>query len=266
MSTTPLILVTNDDGIDSPGLHALVAALAPLGTVLVAAPRVQQTAAGRGMNSPRTAAFQKADHHSWPSGVTAWHIDATPALAVRHALAVLTPNRTPDLLVSGINYGENLGNNITISGTLGAAFQGAAQGILSLALSRQTPIDHHYHYGDHDWDAAAGVARRWTEKLLPLALSGEPCSFDVVKIDIPDPCPVGTEERVTRLSRQAYFRSRTEQPREDAPLSEAHTYIDVDPEALDPKDDIYALAVDKVVSITPLTLDCTAEGDQLRLL
>ena len=266
-STQPLIMVTNDDGIDSPGLHALVDALADLGEVVIAAPTTQQTAQSRSMNGDRSVSFVRADQRSWPEGVQGWHIAATPALAVRHALAVLTPHRLPDLLVSGINYGENLGNNITISGTVGAAFQAAAQGVPALAVSRQTPMDYHYHYGDLDWNAAAGVTRRWVQRLLQVLPATLPLPFDVLKIDVPDPCPPGTEERFTRLSRQPYFISVMENPSQTDPLSRARTAIQVDPQALDPGDDIYAVAVDRVVSVTPLTLDCTASlADTVQLL
>lgn len=258
-STHPLILITNDDGIDSPGLHAVVDALAPVGQLLVAAPTTQQTAMGRSMHGDRSVAFCPADTRDWPAGVQAWHIAATPALAVRHALAVLTPHHLPDVLVSGINYGENLGNNITISGTVGAALQGAAQGVPSIAVSRQTPIDHHYHYGDHDWDAAAAVTRRWVERILARRAARGTLPFDVLKIDVPDHCPPGTEERITRLSRRSYFTSVLQNPDPRDPLSRAVTVVDIDPATVDSADDIHAVAVDRVVSITPLTLDCTGD-------
>jgi 5'-nucleotidase len=287
-------MVTNDDGIDSPGLHAVVDALHDLGEIVVAAPSTQQTAQGRSMNGDRSVSFHRADHHRWPSEVRAYHIAATPALAVRHGLAVLTSRRVPDLLVSGINYGENLGTNITISGTVGAAIQGASQGIPSLAVSRQTPIEHHYRYGELDWMDAARVARAWTRRMLTLIagkdhgndhrngqsspndigddvvaraydLAGT-LPFHVLKIDIPDPCPPGTEERITRLSRRPYFTSVMDEPRPESPLAQSVVVIDLDSSLLDPEDDIYAVAVDRVVSVTPLTLDCTAPMDRSRSL
>lgn len=288
--TRPLIMVTNDDGIDSPGLHAVVDALHDLGEIVVAAPSTQQTAQGRSMNGDRSVSFRRADHRRWPSGVSAYHIAATPALAVRHGLAVLTSGRVPDLLVSGINYGENLGTNITISGTVGAALQGASQGIPSIAVSRQTPIDHHYRYGELDWVDAARVTRAWTRRVLalvagtsrgyngrdaaldgdredPVARTGDPLAtlpFQVLKIDIPDPCPPGTEERITRLSRRPYFTSVMDEPSPESPLAQSVVVIDLDSSTLDPDDDIFAVAVDRVVSVTPLTLDCTAAIERSR--
>ena len=268
----PLILITNDDGIDSPGLHALVNAAHGLGEILVAAPTTQQTAQGRSLGGDRSASFRPASQREWPADVRAFHIAATPALTVRHALAVLTPDRLPDLVLSGINYGENVGSNITISGTVGAAFQAAAQGLPAVALSRQTTIDHHYIYGELDWSDAERVSRGWIERML--ALLGTPPAegqgmvpalpFDVLKIDIPDPCPPGTEERITRLSRSAYFHSVVTDPEPDQPLSAAITSIFTDAAGLDPHDDIHAVAIDRVVSVTPLTLDCTAPLDPVR--
>lgn len=264
----PLILVTNDDGIDSPGLAAAVEAARQHGNVVVAAPTTQQTARGRAMTGNRSDHFHPVTEgplHRYgstetgplPYPVRAWHIDASPALTVRHALSVLFTERTPDLVVSGINYGENLGSNITISGTVGAAMQAASQGIPAIALSRQTDIEHHYEYGNLDWSDAVAVATRWIGRALD-SIGADPMPFAIWKIDIPDPCPPGTEERMTRLSRQPYFLSRVADPTPTTPLSAARTYIAVDPASLDRTDDIYALAVDRVVSVTPLQMDCSA--------
>lgn len=267
----PRILVTNDDGVHSPGLLAAVEAARRLGSVIVAAPTTQQTARGRGMTGNRDDHFHPLEMplESAPEEtlhpVEAWHIDASPALTVRHALAVLFPDRPPDLAIAGINYGENLGTNITISGTVGAAMQASAQGVPALALSRQTEIHHHYEYGELDWTDARRVTARWIGIALDrIAESGTPMPFAVLKIDIPDPCPPGTEERITRLSRQPYFRTRIENPSRTMPINRSRTYIEVDPTTLHREDDIYALALDRVVSITPLQLDCSAPVETLQ--
>lgn len=282
-SRRPVILVTNDDGIESPGLRAAVAAVQDLGQVVVAAPTEQQTARGRSLVGDRHDAFHPVEFGMSDAAVHAYHISASPALVVRHALAVFFAERYPDLVVSGINYGENLGNNITISGTLGAAFQAASQGVPALAVSRQTDIDHHFEYGDLDWTDATRVTRRWAERLLELTFQGAyhhpdgrmprdgsdgyPGSrlpFDVLKLDIPDPCPAGTEERITRLSQRHYFMSLIDEPQHASPIDAATTLVDVDPAGLAPDDDIFAIAVDRVVSVTPLQLDHTAPLDPAR--
>lgn len=257
---TPLILVTNDDGINSPGLLAAVEVARRLGDVLVAAPTTQQTAMGRSLTGSRDDFFHAIDLPLVPSShaVTARHINASPALTVRHALAVLCSDRRPDLVISGINYGENLGNNVTMSGTVGAALQAAAEGIPALAVSRQTEIAHHFAYGDLDWTDAIRVTAGWAQRVLdhtrnarrPFDLLG----FEVLKIDVPDPCPPGTEERITRPAAAPYFLSRISVPEADTPISAAETFVNPDRSELIPEDDIYAITVDRVASITPLQL------------
>jgi 5'-nucleotidase len=281
----PLILVTNDDGIASPGLVAAVEAARTLGQVVVAAPTTQQTARGRSIVGEKGDYFHSVElkltphPHPHPAllPLQAWHVNASPALVVRHALATIFRVRYPDLVISGINYGENLGNNIMISGTLGAAFQAAAQGVPALAMSRQTDITHHFSYEELDWTDAERVTRKWAQRLLEVSFRGayhppdgrvptdgstdHPAGllpFDVLKIDIPDECPPGTEERFTRLSGRHYFMSLMENAGPETPIGAAVTTVDIDPAGLARDDDIYAVAVDGVVSITPLQLDNTA--------
>ena len=254
----PQILVTNDDGIDSPGLLAAVNAVSGLGQVTVAAPTTQQSARGRSLQGNRSDSLHPVQLDGVDSSVQAYHLDASPALVVRHALMVLYAEGGPDVVVSGINFGENLGSNITISGTVGAALQAASHGIPTIAASRQTAIKHHFKYGKLDWQDAIRVTRDYTARLLQAAGLNEPLPFDVLKIDVPDPCPAGTEERFTVLSRRPYYVPVYRNPHPASAIREAATTINDDIASLDPGDDIYALLVDRVVSITPLSLDCTA--------
>ena len=130
------ILLTNDDGIESPGVWAAAEALSALGFVTVAAPRQQFSGAGRshpihsdGVITPRQLQIGR---QIW----TAYAVGGSPAQSVVYAVLDLLPQR-PDLIVSGINYGENLGHCISSSGTVGAALEGAAFGIPSMAVSLQ---------------------------------------------------------------------------------------------------------------------------------
>ncbi len=143
----PQILLTNDDSINSPGLWAAAEALSALGFVHVVAPRVQQTSMGRAL--PRDT-----DGHINPQKLVVhgkeWEVygvGATPAQAVLHGMLEVM-GFAPDLLVSGINYGENLASGITVSGTVGAALEGASLGIRSLAVSLQTPMTEHFDLSD----------------------------------------------------------------------------------------------------------------------
>ncbi len=200
--------------------------------------------------------------------VYAWHIDASPALIMRHAFAVLCRERRPDLVISGINYGENIGVDIGASGTVGAALQAASQGTPALAISRQTEVQHHFVHGDLDWTDAERVALRWSRHVLDFVLENRQndgtLPFDVLKIDVPDPCPEGTEERLTRLSRHSYLSFHIPDPHPETPLKQTQTRIILDPSRLEEDDDIYALAVDRVVAVTPLSLDNSTELDETR--
>lgn len=253
----PLILVTNDDGIDSPGLRAAVRAVHPLGRLLVAAPARQWSSAGRSFASPTTTPSSL----SLPIGqhaVPAYQIDAPPALVVLYALLLLAP-RQPDLAVSGINFGENLGSDVTVSGTVGAALQAASLGVPALAASLQTPKETHAQPSDEvDFSAAAHFTRLFADRLLQADL---PPDADVLKLDVPDDATPHTPWRLTRVSRLPYF--VTLPP--GAPDSDELPILDYEPtphpERAEPDSDLYALAVDRVVSVSPLSIDLTARTD-----
>ncbi len=124
------ILVTNDDGIDAPGIAALAAALRSLGTVTVAAPASDRTGASHGVTSDRPIAVRRTERQ----GQTWYAVDALPATCVRLAVEKLLPGR-PDLVVSGINKGENLGTVTFYSATVGAAREAAFLGIPAIAVN-----------------------------------------------------------------------------------------------------------------------------------
>jgi len=260
----PYILITNDDGVESPGVHAAVRAAAEVAPVLVAAPTTQQSAKGR-------ALFGNPDDHFHPIDlelegtkypVSAWHIDATPALTVEHALRVLCVDRRPALVVSGINYGENLGTDIDSSGTVGAAFQAAANGIPAIAISRATDVAHHFVHGDIEWEEVTKVAARWIPRVL--ALNEKP--FDVLKIDIPDHCTEETGERLTSMSRSRYFGFSVSDPDSHTPLKATETFVNDHSESTDAISDTHTVYVDGLISITPLVLERTGDLDAARRL
>ena len=122
-----MILVTNDDGIDSPGLTALAQALESLDEVYVVAPDRERSAIGMAITL----------HHPLRAvqiGDRAWAVDGTPVDCVDLAVGALLPER-PDLLVSGVNHGQNLGQDIHFSGTVAAAKKGTFLSIPSMAVS-----------------------------------------------------------------------------------------------------------------------------------
>ncbi|HEC33682.1 MAG TPA: 5'/3'-nucleotidase SurE [Chloroflexi bacterium] len=254
----PLILVTNDDGIRSPGLRAAVEAMLGLGDLLVVAPCRQWSGASRCLPSNSTGTVHPHPMEVAGEGIEAFCVDGAPAQAVLHAVLELTP-RQPDLLVVGVNYGENLGADVTISGTVGAALQGAACGIPALAVSLQTPKEtHNSPSEDVDFTAATHFARLFARRMLEVPL---PFDVDILKIDVPDDATPETPWRLTRVSRHTYF-CPISPPRDSfsQPLRMDY-YAHWDPQALEPDSDIHALAVDRVVSVAPLSLDLTSRAD-----
>ncbi len=264
-SKRPLILFTNDDGIESPGLWASAGAFADIGDLLVVAPRQQQSGMGRSLpiSSEGRIYPYDAPQNGKSFSYTAYAVDGTPAQAVQHGVIELA-DRLPSLVVSGINYGENTGNGVTISGTVGAALEAASLGIPALAISQQTPKDLHLTYSTEvDFSAAAGFARYFGSWLIEH--SGRPDDVDVLKIEIPWNATPETDWRVTRLSRRrVYWPTRPER----VALSEVGRmgyHLDTDPSRAEPDSDVYAVLHDKVVSVTPMSLDLTSRTDLYRL-
>jgi 5'-nucleotidase len=125
----PSILVTNDDGVQSPGIHALADALRPLGEVTLVAPLAESSAIGHALTLARPLRLEQVT-----DGI--YTVDGTPTDCVNIAITTVLNGR-PDLIVSGINKGYNLGDDVTYSGTVAGALEGALLGIPSIAVSLQ---------------------------------------------------------------------------------------------------------------------------------
>ncbi len=252
------ILLTNDDGILSPGLWAAAEALARLGFVTVAAPREQSSGMGRslpgfsdGIIRPEVVSVHGQD---WQ----VYAVSGSPAQSVLHAVLEIMPVK-PDLVVSGINYGENVATGVTISGTVGAAMEGASLGIPALAVSLETDPSHHLSYSrEVDFSAAAyftGLfARALLEKRMPL-------DVQLLKVDVPADATPETPWQITRLSRSRYYEPvRPARASWDVPGSIGYKLSDaVDSEPAGT--DVHALRVARQVSVTPLSLDFTSRVD-----
>jgi 5'-nucleotidase len=154
------ILVTNDDGIDSPGIAALAASMKRLGTVSIVAPDQQQSAVGHALTvaSPLRATAVHRD-----GDVYGFAVSGTPADCVKLAVSTLLPSR-PDIVVSGINHGSNASVNAIYSGTVSAATEGTLMGIPSMAVSVAT-FD-----PSHDMSLAADIAYRVAAQLREMKL------------------------------------------------------------------------------------------------
>ncbi|NSW52521.1 MAG: 5'/3'-nucleotidase SurE [Anaerolineae bacterium] len=246
------ILVTNDDGIRSPAIWVMAEALTNLGDVVIAAPREQFSGAGRSHSGPDG----EIESVPLPAGSrikAAYAVATTPAKAVIAAFYKLY-QRLPDLVVSGINYGENPGTCITSSGTVGAAIEAAASGVRALAVSRVVPPDEYLNHSDHiDFNTAAHFTAFFAERLLDhLDLSG----VDLLKVDVPAEATPRTPWKLTRLSRYRYFEPFSIENgdgtrRIDYRIDPTHPLIEAG-------DDVHGLLVERVVTVTPLTIDMTA--------
>lgn len=233
----PLILVTNDDGVTSEGLHALAEAMKPLGEVLVVAPLQEASAIGHALTLRRPLRIETIRE-----GV--YGVDGTPTDCVNLGCAILLKGVMPDLVVSGINKGWNLGDDITYSGTVSGALEGALLGPPGIAVSVKRTAT--YDFGPSA-AAAATVAAFVLKHGIP------PRSF--LNINVPAGTPKGM--RVTAQAKRNHVTkidSRTD------PRGGAYYWIE---EALDEyhpdggRSDHEAVR-EGYVSVTPLQPDMTS--------
>jgi 5'-nucleotidase len=251
----PLILVTCDDGIESPGLRAAVRAVLDLGEVMVTAPCEQQSGAGRSLPAFNDGAIHEVEYRVDGRQVPAYGMFGSPSQAVLYALVEVVPRR-PALCISGINFGENVGSGITTSGTVGAAMEAADEGVQALAVSLETDKQYHYrHSEDVNLTAAAHFTRYFAGRILSRAL---PPDVDLLKVDVPCNALPNTPWRVTRLSRQRYFQILPSGRRYLAEKRRLNYDVMVDRATLEQDSDVHALSVDRLVSVTPLSLDLTS--------
>ncbi|KAF5082989.1 5'/3'-nucleotidase SurE [Methanoculleus horonobensis] len=253
----PKILLTNDDGITSTGLWAAYDALAPIADVTVVAPATQQSAVGRSISIFEPIRANQVTMN----GVTAYSVGGKPTDAVIIGLFALHLN--PDLVVSGVNIGENLSfESIMTSGTVGAALEASNQGVPSLAFSLQVE-DQGDKFDDPSriidrYSDAKRVIREICEKVFA---NGFPGKAHVINVNIPARVRGGYE--ITRLAEKLFYTGVEE--RLD-PRGRPYYWID-GPLYEDAEEGTDVHAVQRGnVSITPITLDCTAyaAADELK--
>jgi 5'-nucleotidase len=255
----PLILVTNDDGMGSPGLHAAAEAVAGLGDLLLVAPATQQTAMSRAfVTNPSAGVVERVTLEVAGRAVPAYAVSGSPAMAVVHAVLELA-ERPIGLCVSGINYGENIGGAIGRSGTVGAAFEANAHGIPAIAAAITAQVSEWRTFGTVDWTAARHFTRLLAGQVLH---HGMPEGVAVLNLNVPRGATARTELRRTVQSRQPYYVSRG--PGSARPLDQPYQFpveVVVDWDRLEPGTDIHAIVHDQVASVTPLTWQMTAQTD-----
>jgi 5'-nucleotidase len=251
----PQILLTNDDGILSPGLWAAAASLSRLGFVTVTAPRDQASGMGRSLPNTSDGIIEEKQVQVNNQDWTVYSVGGSPAQTVLYGILDVMKRR-PDLVVSGINYGENVATGVTISGTVGAALEGAALGIPSLAVSLEADEKYHLSYSEElSFDVAAEFTYRFAKLLLE---KNFPADVDLLKVDVPSDATVDTPWQLTRISRQRYYEPlATERKTLSEPglinYREAGRFED------EPSDtDVYALRKKRLVSVSPLSIDLTS--------
>jgi len=236
---SPRILVSNDDGVDAPGIVALAEELSRIGDVTTVAPSRERSAAGHSLTlDVPLRATRLSD--------TTFSVDGTPTDCVLLAVRTLLPE-LPDILVSGINRGPNMGHDITYSGTVAAAMEGTILGIPSIAVSMDRRID-----GAYDYSFAATVARRVAEMVLERGLP----EGALLNVNVPNiPAAEVRGARLARLGKQVY---------EDAvvqntdPRGRFYYWIGGQETTWAIESDTDFAAVDAgYVSITPIHLDLT---------
>jgi 5'-nucleotidase len=232
----PLILVSNDDGYDSPGIYALVRSLNRIAETVVAAPATPQSAVGHAITVQMPLRAREVQRGK---GFRGWAVEGTPADSVKLGVSTLL-QRKPDLVVSGINHGMNTSINIMYSGTVSAATEGMILGIPSIAISLAS------HAQDADTTAAALFARSIARTVLRRGLpAGTLLNVNVPAIPLADIRGVA----VTRQGRSWWddgFETRTDPNGKEYYWLYGTYKWDSDPQA-----DDHALQ-NKLISVTPL--------------
>ena len=232
----PRILVTNDDGVHSDGIHTLAEALKPLGDVVVVAPHIEASAIGHALTLRRPLRMEQLR-----DGV--YEVDGTPTDCVNIAITKLYAAAAPDLIVSGINKGYNLGDDVTHSGTVSGALEGALLGVPSIAVSQARTS------GAYDFRYSAAAAAQIAALVLRDGL--DPQTF--LSINVPTGVPKGF-----RLTVQAKRNHVTTVDERIDPRGKAYYWIEEGENAWEPHDRSDFQAVrDGYISVTPLQPDMT---------
>lgn len=231
------ILICNDDGFDAPGIRALEHALAPLGEVFVVAPDTEQSASSHSLTVRSPIEIKPVDERHY-------RVCGTPTDCIVMAMQVIL-DTPPDVVVSGINHGPNMGEDVIYSGTVAAAFEGCILGVPSVAVSalQRTVAD-----AEANGRYARLVAAKVLEDGLPSGV--------VLNVNIPDPetGPIAGV-KITKLGSRAYFNFI--EPAGKRPLERYYTIGGEAPVWKDDDGSDIAAVRTGYVSVTPLKLDLT---------
>lgn len=240
--TLPLILLSNDDGIGSRGIRVLEEAVQGLGEVYVVAPENERSAASHALTLHKPLRiYERGPRHFAVSG--------TPTDCVNLAVFTILP-RKPAILLSGINHGANMADDVTYSGTVSAAFEGSILGVPSMAFSLVVP-------DGEDGPMAFDTARHFARILVRRFLASRPDPAVLFSVNVPD-CGIPEVRgiRVTRLGKRVFSTGNI--IRKEDPRGRPYYWIGLSPKDYepDPLSDLHAVD-HRFVSLTPLHLDLT---------
>ena len=239
----PLILVANDDGITAPGIKALVEVAQKFGEVVVVAPDSPQSGMGHAITIHSPLRLKKSKIFG---DIEAYECSGTPVDCVKMGKYVVLENRTPDLVLSGINHGSNVAINILYSGTMSAAMEGALDGIPSIGFSLL----------DFTWSADFSATQVYAEQLIQNVLENGMMGGKLLNVNVPN-LPLD-EIKGMKVCRQANARWREKFIKKEDPIGKNYywmsgEFINYEP---DEETDVKALD-DGYISIVPSKFDLT---------
>lgn len=243
------ILLSNDDGFHAAGLQALYQAIKDRAEVTIVAPDRERSAVGHGITMHHPLRIEPVSL----DGQTHWTVDGTPSDCIKLALEKVLRDQRPDLVISGINRGPNLGSDVLYSGTVSAAIEGHMYGIPSVAASI-------YDFGNADFSAAAQFLANHLEHLLELA------SHSLININFPTATASNPKVRFTKLGRLSY--TNVFEERKD-PRGRIYYWMGGERAQQEQEVDSDIRSVEEGdISITPLTIDLThyqfLQSDELK--
>lgn len=245
------ILLTNDDGLYSPGLKACYEVLKEMGEVFIVTPAVQKSGVGRSISIMEPIRVSEVR----VNGMELYAVDGTPTDAVIIGIHEII-GEIPDLVVSGINLGENLSTEaVTTSGTVGAALEAATQGSMAIAISLE--MKDVYKFESFSAPADFSSAKKVLERLARNVLEkGLPEGVDVLNVNVPERW--NGRYAFTRLARRLY---KTRIDTRFDPRGRKYYWIDgIEERSAEKGTDLNALR-EGFVSITPISLDMTSQID-----
>ncbi len=240
------ILLTNDDGISSRGLHVLVAAFGAIADTFVVAPEHERSATGHAitLHKPLRAVPAHLASTTVTATVTAWSTNGTPADCVALGLLELLPAR-PDLVVSGINVGPNIGRDLTYSGTVSGAMEAAIFGVPAIAVSIS-------EFRNPIFEVAAAFSVRLAQAILERGLPED----TLLNVNVPN-LPAGeiAGVEITRQSSRGYL---TRVDKRTDPRGRSYYWMTGRPAPVPEEEgsDTWAVTHGRI-SVTPIGLDMT---------